>query len=260
MKKIVYFDEGSITDYMQIEQEGSLSKTTELLKQTQKGIEASGNIEIKLNPFASLLTAIAGFSANVSGKTNLTASVNTDKMAKTIIQNTLLTDFLDICNDENDSIEKFENYVLSEPKGSLTEFLKISVYTNMMNGSTVIDSSDNIELSIDKFDETIRMAKGYFEFLGEEKQKKVIFRFNLDALRNNYRSTDLTRMDLVIYAVKVGNVSLKQLNFSEEMKGTSSDNKQPKFFDKEKEQTENENILDFDEKFNMYDVLLSGIK
>lgn len=257
MKKIVYFDEGSVTDYMQIVQEGNMSKTTELLNQTQRGIEASGSAEVKLNPFASLLTAIAGFSANVAGKTSLTSAANTDKIAKTIIQNTLLTDFLDICDKEKSQIRKFKDYILSEPKGSLTELLKMSVYTNMMNGSTALDSSDDIELNINKFDETIKLAKGYFEFIGICETKNVVFRFNLDALRNNYRSSDLTRMNLVIYAINVGEISLQELNFSEEMKKTSKITEQPRYFSNQKIE---EDADESEKQFKMYDVLLAGVE
>lgn len=264
MKKIVYFDEGSVTDYMQIVQEGSLIKTTELLSQTQKGVGSSGDADIKLNPFASLLTAIVGLSANVSGKINVSTSYNTDKMAKTIIQNTLLSDFLTVCNAEKSRIEKFSGFILSEPKGSLTELLKISVYTNMMNGRTLIDTSDEIELNIEKFNETIKMAKGYFEFLGEKEDRQVIFRFNLEALRNNYRSTDLTRMDLLIYGVQVGKVSLNQLNFNEEVRLASDKEKQPKFFklddvkDEEKD-GKKKKIKNSDVELEMFDVFLAGV-
>lgn len=264
MKKIVYFDEGSVTDYMQIVQEGSLVKTTELLRQTQKGLGASGDANIKLNPLASLLTAIAGLSANVSGKINVSTSYNTDKMAKTIIQNTLLSDFLTVCNAENSQIEDFSGFTLSEPKGSLTELLKISAYTNMMNGRTLIDTSDEIELNIEKFNETIKMAKGYFEFLGVKEERKVIFRFNIEALRNNYRSIDLTRMDLLIYGVQVGKASLNQLNFNEEIKLEPDKEEQPKFFkpnnikggEKDKK---SENDTKSDIELEMFDVFLAGV-
>lgn len=257
MMKIVYFDEGSVTDYMQIVQEGSVFKTTELLEQTNKEIGGEMDVEAKLNPFASLLTAIAGFSANVSAKTNLSATLNTDKMAKTIIQNTLLTDFLDVCKNEGSQIKEFKEYNLFEPQGSLTELLKVSVYTNMMKGSTVVDSSDNIELSINKFDETIKMAKGYFEFLGEKEGKKVVFRFNLDALRNNYRSSDLTKMNLVIYALKVGRITLEELNFTEEMKGISQEPNQLSYFNANSKKNDRSNP---DDKYEMYDVLLAGVE
>lgn len=264
MKKIVYFDEGSVTDYMQIVQEGSLVKTTELLSQTQKGLGASVGADIKLSPFASLLTAIAGLSANFSGKINMSTSYNTDKMAQTIIQNTLLSDFLTVCKAENSQIENFSGFTLSEPKGSLTELLKISAYTNMMNGRTLIDTSDEIELNIEKFNETIKMAKGYFEFLGVKEERKVIFRFNIEALRNNYRSIDLTRMDLLIYGVQVGKVSLNQLNFNEEIKLETGKEEQLKFFkldnimDGEKDKKSG-NITESGRELEMFDVFLAGV-
>ena len=55
-------------------------------------------------------------------------SLNTNKMAKNIVKNTILTDFLGILNDEKQnrkgkisqgSIKKFEGYTISVEKDSL---------------------------------------------------------------------------------------------------------------------------------------------
>lgn len=262
MKKVVYFDEGSVTDYLQIVRKGNMTNTTSLLKEIDKEKSGEAGLEGAFNPFASLLTAITGFSTKISAKGNISASSRTDKMAKTIIQNTVLSDFLEMINDketQQNDIVRFTGYELSEPIGSLTEFLKISVYTNMMNGSTPLNTSDNLELNVNKFDETIKMAKGYFEFIGINKNAethKIVFRFNLDALRNNYRSTDLTKMDLEIYAIRVGKVSKKDINFVEEMKPISKKSNPSKLVPGEKASSEK---AMHEERFDLYDVLCAGV-
>lgn len=72
----------------------------------------------------------------------------------------------------------------------MTEFLTLSAYTNIMAGSQAVN--EDYELNISKLHETLKLAKGYFEFQGDTKSDEMkIYRFNIDALRNNYRSTDL---------------------------------------------------------------------
>ncbi|KNZ40683.1 hypothetical protein AKG39_16340 [Acetobacterium bakii] len=181
----------------------------------------------------------------------MSAAANTDKLAKTILQNTVLSDFLEACKEIENSIDKFESYHLTEPAGSLTEMLKFSVYTHMMNGSTRISTNENIELSIEKFDETIKLAKGYFEYIGIKDDRKAVFRFNLDALKNNYRSSDLTTMNLSIYTIRVGIITDKELDF----KNNSNTNNQKRFFDEKSEDTSRTYF-----EYELYDVLLAGVE
>lgn len=42
--KIVYFDEDSVTDYVQIIAGGALEKTTQLLKETDKNINTDASV------------------------------------------------------------------------------------------------------------------------------------------------------------------------------------------------------------------------
>ena len=45
--KIVYFDEDSVTDYVQIIAGGALEKTTQLLKETDKNINTDASVSGK---------------------------------------------------------------------------------------------------------------------------------------------------------------------------------------------------------------------
>lgn len=44
----------------------------------------------------------------------------------------------------------------------------------------------------------------------------MIFRFNIKSFKNNYKATDLQKMDISIYAIKVGKSSIEKLNIDNE--------------------------------------------
>lgn len=92
--KIVYFDEASVTDYVQIVSGGELQKTTELLKETSA--EAGTNVEATAGvKMSGIFKAILGLEASGSVSANASASINADRIAKNIVKNTILTDFLE---------------------------------------------------------------------------------------------------------------------------------------------------------------------
>ena len=92
--KIVYFDEASVTDYVQIVAGGELQKTTELLKESSA--EAAANVETTAGvKMSGIFKAILGLEASGSVSANASASINTDRIAKNIVKNTILTDFLE---------------------------------------------------------------------------------------------------------------------------------------------------------------------
>ena len=51
-----------------------------------------------------------------------------------------------------------------------------------------LNLNTDLDLSIDivKMDDSIKLAKGYFEFEGIQNNKSVILRFNIDSFKNNY--------------------------------------------------------------------------
>ncbi len=91
--KIVYFDEDSVTDYVQIVTGGKLEKTAELLDQTKDNGEAGAKASVG---FGGILKALLGFSVSASADASIDTSFNTERMAKNIVKNTILTDFIDI--------------------------------------------------------------------------------------------------------------------------------------------------------------------
>ncbi|MGU8391151.1 DUF6414 family protein, partial [Clostridium perfringens] len=95
--KIVYFDEDSVTDYVQIMAGGKLEKTTELLNETKKNVDGKINAGAK-GGITGIFSALVGLEARASIDTSIGATLNTSKMAKNIVKNTILTDFLAILN------------------------------------------------------------------------------------------------------------------------------------------------------------------
>lgn len=262
--KVVYFDEDSVTDYIQIVAGGKLEKTTELLNETSERGEAGVEAKTKVG-VGGILKALVGFEASASVDVSLDTSFSTNQMAKNIVKNTVLTDFIDILEDKTENklksavIKKFEGYSISAPKESLSYIALISPYLSMLKGGAGIPAGD-FNIAVDKLDNTIKSAKGYYEFVGTKDKDIVIFRFNIKSFKNNYKAPDLLRMDISIYAIRVGKSSIDKLNFSNEFDiDTSSSLKDNPTYRKDELLKKVENP-DSTQPVDVYDVLLAGVE
>lgn len=264
--KIVYFDEESVTDYVQIVAGGEMETTTELLK-TSEGKEAQTVGANGKGGIGGVFKALLGWEASANGEISAGFSFNSNKMVKNIVKNTILTDFLRILDvDESKkasskiskgAIKKFDGYLISAEKDSLSYMVMVSPYLSMLRGASVPAGEFNI--AIDKLENTLKNAKGYYEFVGTKGRSKVILRFNINSFKNGYTISDLLKMNLSIYAIKVGRTSLDMLNVSKELDMDVSiipkDN--PSYVDEdepEEEQGGGKRILD------VFDVLLAGVE
>lgn len=263
--KIVYFDEESVTDYIQIVEGGKLEKTTELLNETtdkgNAGIDGKASVGI-----GGVLKALVGFEVKTSVEAELETSFNTNQMVKNIVKNTILTDFIDLIDEmplgekegeQSGPIHKFTGYKVYAPKDSMSYVALISPYLSMLKGGTDIPAGD-FNIAIDKLDNTIKNAKGYYEFVGICNEKNVIFRFNIKSFKNNYKATDLQKMDISIYAIKVGKSSVEKLNFNNEfeIEENFSRKDNPEYQREEKEPRDKSNT----EELDVFDVLLAGVE
>ena len=263
--KIVYFDEESITDYVQIVAGGELETTTELLK-SREGVE-SQNLEASgKGGIGGIFKALLGWEATAKGEVAAGLSFNSNKMVKNIVKNTILTDFLRILDEEdskkstskasNGAIKKFDGYIISAEKDSLSYMVMVSPYLSMLRGAAVPAGEFNI--AIDKLENALKNAKGYYEFVGTKRKSKVILRFNINSFRNGYTISDLLKMNLSIYAIKVGRTTLDMLNVSKELNMDVSiipkDN--PSYV----EETEPEEQVSGNKVLDVFDVLLAGVE
>ena len=128
----------------------------------------------------------------------------------------------------------------------------------MFNDNSTIQAGElNIEAG--KLDDTLKSAKGYYEFIGTKGENQVILRFNINSLKNNYKISDLLKMDLSIYAIKVGESTLEKLNINKELDIDIPEIKKinPSYEEVNDEidsNKSNDKILD------VYDVLLAGVE
>ena len=86
--KVVYFDEDSVTDFVQIVAGGQLEKTTELLNQSQENGEAELNAKVGIG-LSGVFKALMGFEESASLGASIGASFNSNEMAKNIVKNTI---------------------------------------------------------------------------------------------------------------------------------------------------------------------------
>lgn len=263
MQKIIYFDEDSITDYIQIVEGGSLEKTTELLNETNANL----NGEAKASSTAGIsgvFKAILGLESKIEANINLGASLNTNKIAKNILKNTILTDFIELLKKDESSIRKFKGYKISVEKDSLSYIIMVSPYMTMLGGKTGIQAGE-FDILLDKIDNAVKSGKGYYEFLGTKENDQIILRFNIDAFKNNYKISDLLKMDLSIFAIKVGTTTLDKLNINNELnlenkeKDTKEEKDNPSYIENEVVE-ENDEKDESDKELDVYDVLLAGVE
>lgn len=154
---------------------------------------------------------------------SLDASFSDSTVVKSILANTVLTDFLKVVEEQGEScaVKSFEGRRIAQIPGSISSMSLLTPYLSMLRSGQVVPAGD-LNISIDKLDSTLSKAKGYFEFLGEGKDEEgaseaVIFRFNGNAFKNNYRPTNLQRMRLKLLAVYVGDCRLVDLTVDSEL-------------------------------------------
>lgn len=258
--KIVYFDEGSVSDYIQIVNGGNLKLTTELLDESLTAGEADASAKVRGGVGGALRTLL-GFEASISAGASIETSFNSGLVAKSIVTNTVLTDFLSVLAEHGSArgeVVDFSGYRIESIDNSLSYMALLTPYMAMLKSGKGIPAGD-FNISVEKLDTTIKNAKGYFEYLGCNDSKRVIFRFNNASFKNNYRASDLLRMDLAIYAVRVGSSTLDGLNINNELHVSPSTIQDNPDYEENifAENTKNEKK---DEKLEMYDVLLAGVK
>lgn len=252
--KIVYFDEGSATDYCQIKSGGSVNTKTTASDSNAKGVE--GTVGASIGAKLSGLIPFVKPAINADG--SVKASYHIETVVKSIVTNTVLTDFLNNVSAEGDGpITLLENKKIEQVPGSISSLSLLTPYFEMLKSGQAIPAGD-LEISVDKLDSTLTKAKGYLEFVGkEEGQKDVVIRFNSAAFKNNYRPSDLLRMNLKLYATLVGECRLSDLSPDNEFKleGFPVGKDNPDYHARDEDSpTQKEATL------KVYDVILAGVR
>lgn len=203
--KVVYFDQETASDYLDIVAGGNLSTTKEDIR--NRTTEAHSAVDAKLSARLSWLPFLRG-SADLGAGAE--ASIAGESILSKTLANTILTDYLKSAG-EDAKIRKLKGYNVFAAQNSMA-FMKI--YTPFM----IAARTEDADFDIARMDEALEKAKGYYELLGESvNDGKVVLRFNIRAFRNNYGLSDLTRMNLVFHGIEVGRTTEESLNIESEM-------------------------------------------
>jgi hypothetical protein len=248
--KIVNFDKDSAVDYIDIFYGGELghvktktSKTGAKAKATGEAGAKSGFLFEALKPFLDL-------------KLGVSSEFKLSKLGETIVEktisNTILTDFISTA-DEDKNITKFEDCKLTAYKNSSAFFKMFTPYLKMIKDV-------DIPIALSTMDETLRAGKGYYELLLNEdkEQPQAILRFNIAAFRNSYNLTDLTKMKLKIFCVKVGKMELEALDMVKEFESLNNDNNKVTTIHDIEAVEERDAKEQSDKEIEVYDVILAG--
>jgi hypothetical protein len=205
MIKVVYFDEQSASDYLDISAGGKASEMSEDVRKRitdmHAKVETSVTAKLSWLPFFGAAAETgAGMGVSRAGQSILSKTLS----------NTILTDYLErVAGDTR--VRRLEDLQVSAPKDSMA-FMKM--YTPYM----IIARTEDHGIDLARMDEALETAKGYYELLGEDPAGQLcVLRFNIKAFRNNYGLADLSRMDLVYHGIKVGRTTEASLSMSAEM-------------------------------------------
>lgn len=128
----------------------------------------------------------------------------------------------------------------------------IAPYLNMIDGQIQIDGGSPLKIDLAKMEQAIDKGRGFYEFVGIIDGKKIIFRFNRASFRNNYTMSDLPKMKLTYYAIKVGQISIEELEVKKEFEfGTISLERV--------DYSAKDGIPISEAKVDVYDVVLAGV-
>jgi hypothetical protein len=239
MLKIVYFDEETASDYLDITSGGKITATAEDIR--SRSVELSNKFGTSLAAKLSWLPFL-GASANIDIGGGGTASGNS--LFKKTLSNTILTDYLSKTL-EDDRIVKLRKYRVVALKDSMA-------YVKMFTPYMMIMKTEESGVDLGKLDQALTSAKGYYELLGEKDSERAVLRFNLQAFRNNYGLTDLPKMDLVFHAIRVGSTCESNLTLESEMNPVPQAMTATDIVD---DSSSKSNSL-----LNVYDVVFAGIE
>ncbi|WP_449279813.1 DUF6414 family protein [Leucobacter sp. GX0328] len=241
--KIVYFDEESVSDLLDMEAGGKelTSKQQGNERVAEVATEATVKAAAKFNwlPFfGGSAEAGAAASASALGRSILNKTLS----------NTILTDYLDKRRKMSGIVE-LEDLTLTAQPGS-------AAHTKMFTPYMAMVDSKELPINLAALDAALLSAKGYYELVGKNQDgTKCILRFNIQAFRNNYGLVDLGRMNLVFHGVLVGKALESSLSMEAEMNIET-----PAATSVSAREALGKEAPKQPDALNVYDVLLAGVQ
>ncbi|MDW7615169.1 DUF6414 family protein [Peribacillus simplex] len=273
MKKVIYFDESSALDSLDQISVGRSEEVVKSMITKANGFSAAADVGVGAG-FFDLFKV--GLKANAKGNYERNGS----NVITNTLTNTILTSFISVLDDkgntaENETLEvaKIKDYKL-EILPESTTFLKtlapyIKLFSNIANNddnnnSTQQNENDpfhiqNIDFGV--FDEVLTNAKGYYELLATKGNYRKVVRFNLVGFRNNYKLSDLQKMNLTIFGIVVGECSRESLHFENEFQNANEKSHESVGFDAARAfiDDQGQGYTD-DNELEIIDVLLAGVE
>lgn len=252
--KVVYFDENSAMDYINILDGGQVESESVVSSEAQTNGKLSIGAKIM-----SKLSFLNSFSAEASVNSGIELINQSKDIVKSTITNTILTDFISKVESSDSMVSNFKNINIQALKNSFTYLKLYTPYTNIISENSDV----NKDVSVNKLDEFMEKIKGYYEVLGKKtlesgEEKQYILRFNISCFRNNYKLTDLFKMNLTYYGIKVGNTSLENLDINKEMNFGESNSEITAEKIVNELMNKGDVVGDTDE-IEIYDIVLAGV-
>lgn len=203
--KIVYFDEESASDLLDIVAGGKETSSKELTKERAAEVEAEARAKA-----AAKFNWLPFFGGSAEAGAAASASAVGRSILNKTLSNTILTDYLSKLG-ELRGIERLEGLTVTARSDSAAYMKMYTPYLAMLK-------IDELPVNLAELDSALTSAKGYYELLGlSADNTKRILRFNIQAFRNNYGLVDLGRMRLVFHGIRVGKASESSLTMQAEM-------------------------------------------
>lgn len=265
--KIVYFDEAFVADFMQIIAGGELKKTTEFITEVNAGIEGAAGVQAGIgtetNALSKIFNFLSGATINAEAGVNTNLSRKSNRIAKNILENTLLADFIALLDSDQrrtknkrcSGIRVFPKVIVRPEVNSFSYIMLIAPFLSMIDGELPFKTSDGNAMKIDitKIEEAIEKGRGYYEFVATVNGKDVILRFNRSSFRNSYTMSDLPKMQLTYYAIHVGQIDKSDLQVQREFEfGTTKSSRRVDYASA----VEGGSIAS---EMDVYDVVLAGV-
>lgn len=213
--KVVYFDEGSAADFLQIHHGGKVEVVDE--EGTESKLQMKGKAGAQVTAGMGWFTSLLKVSGTISGEA--LSERAKDSLVKTTISNTLLADFVEVADEQSDAgsnlLSIFHSWKVSPIEDSFTFVKMFAPYIKLLKEDTEL-TRELGDINFTETDEILKGAKGYYELQAVKDDQKVILRFNIHAFRNGYTLNDLTRMDLTFYGMEVGSSNEEDFFFENE--------------------------------------------
>ncbi len=243
MVKIVYFDEGSATDFIYVMSGGKTVDKVEHI--VQRTTDLAADAEASAQAKFGLITMLAS-KVGIDGSADIARE--SSKIITKAVENTILTDYLE-CASKATSIKTFSNCKTYPYPESFAYYKMLTPYLIMTEGNVAL--ADDLKINLAMMDRALDSGRGYYELMVEAEHERAVLRFNIKAFRNNYSISDLIKMNLDYHAIEVGTVNLANLTMQSEFEGATTD--EPSGYE-----MMNENMTSSDE-VKVYDVILAGV-